>query len=49
MGEKSGGYRALVGKPQKKMPLERPGHKWENNIKVYFKVKDESGLKLSFL
>ena len=24
----------LVGKPEGKIPLERPGHRWEDNIKM---------------
>jgi hypothetical protein len=27
-------YRILVGKPKGKRPLERPRHRWEDNIKV---------------
>jgi hypothetical protein len=26
---------SLVGKPEDKRPLERPRHRWENNIKIY--------------
>jgi len=26
-------YRILVGKPEGKRPLDRPGHRWDNNIK----------------
>jgi len=32
MGERSGVYRVLVGKPEGKRPLERLRHKWEGNI-----------------
>jgi hypothetical protein len=35
MGERRGGYRILVGKPEGKRPLGIPRHKWENNIKMY--------------
>jgi hypothetical protein len=28
-------HRALLGKPQSKRPLERPRHKWEDNIKTH--------------
>jgi hypothetical protein len=28
-------YRVLVGKPEGKIPLERPRHRRENNIKMY--------------
>ena len=34
MGEGSGVYRVLVGKPEGKRPLGRPRHRWENNIKM---------------
>jgi len=34
MGERRGIYRVLVGKPEGKMPLGRPSHKWEDNIKI---------------
>jgi len=34
MGESSGVYRALVGKPEGKRPLGRPRHRWEDNIKM---------------
>ena len=27
-------YRVLVGKPERKRPLRRPIHRWEDNIKV---------------
>ena len=34
MGEGRGVHRVLVGKPEGKRPLGRPGHKWEDNIKM---------------
>jgi len=34
MGERSGAYRVLVGKPEGKRPLGRPRHGWEGNIKM---------------
>jgi hypothetical protein len=34
MGERRGAYRALVGKPEGRRPLERPRHRWEDNIKT---------------
>ena len=34
MGEMRGVYRVLVGKPEGKRPLGRPGLKWEDNIKM---------------
>jgi hypothetical protein len=34
MGEERGVYKVLVGKPKGKRPLERPRHRWEDNIKM---------------
>jgi hypothetical protein len=34
MGEDSGVYRVLVGKPEGKRPLGRPRRRWEDNIKM---------------
>jgi len=34
MGERSGVYRVLVGKPEGKRPLGRPTRRWEDNIKM---------------
>jgi hypothetical protein len=34
MGEKRNAYRILVGKPERKRPLERPRRRWEDNIKM---------------
>jgi hypothetical protein len=35
MGERSGVYRVLVGKPEGKRPLGRPRRRWEDNSKMY--------------
>jgi hypothetical protein len=35
MGERSGVYRVLVGKPEGKRPLERPRCRWEDNINPF--------------
>ena len=32
MGERRGVFRVLEGKPEGKRPLERPRHRWEDNI-----------------
>ena len=32
--ERRGVYRVLVGKTERKRPLERPRHRWEDNIKM---------------
>jgi hypothetical protein len=34
MGERRDAYRALVGKPEGRRPLERPSHIWDDNIKM---------------
>jgi hypothetical protein len=34
MGEDRGVQRVLVGKPEGKRPLGRPGRRWEDNIKM---------------
>ena len=34
MGERKCLYRVLVGKPEGKRQLERPGRRWDNNIKM---------------
>jgi hypothetical protein len=34
MGEGRGIYRFLVGRPEGKRPLGRPGRKWVDNIKM---------------
>jgi hypothetical protein len=33
-GERRGMYRVLVEKPDRKKPLGRPRHRWEDNIKM---------------
>jgi hypothetical protein len=34
MGESRGVCRVFVGKPEGYIPLGRPRHKWEDNIKI---------------
>jgi len=38
-GEMRNAYEILVGKPEGKRPLGRPGHRWENNIKLCLKER----------
>jgi len=38
MGEKRGVYRVLVGKPEGRIPLGRPRHRWVDNIRMYLQV-----------
>jgi hypothetical protein len=37
MGEVKNAYNILFGKPERKIPLERLGRRWEYNIKMHFK------------
>jgi hypothetical protein len=34
MGEVRGAYNILVGRPERRRPLGRPRHRWEDNIKI---------------
>jgi hypothetical protein len=34
MGERRDAYRVLVGKPEGRIPLRRPRHRCEDNIKM---------------
>jgi hypothetical protein len=34
MGKRIVAYKVLVGKPEGRRPLERPRHRWEDNIKM---------------
>jgi hypothetical protein len=34
MGEGRNVYRVLVGKPEGKIPLERPRRRWEDGVKI---------------
>jgi hypothetical protein len=34
MGDRKVAYKILVGKPERKKPVKKPRHKWENNAKV---------------
>jgi len=42
MGEGTGVYRVLVGKPEGKRPLGRPRRRWEDNIKIDLQEVGES-------
>jgi hypothetical protein len=34
MGEVRGAYSILVGRPEERRPLGRPGRRWEDNVKM---------------
>jgi hypothetical protein len=42
-GEKRNTYRMLVGNPEGKRPLQRPRHRWVDNIKVDLREIGTSG------
>ena len=44
MGERSGVYRVLVGKPEGKRPLGRSRRRWEDNIKMDLQEKERGGI-----
>jgi hypothetical protein len=44
MGDKRNAYRILVGKPEGKMPLERPRCRWEDNMKMELREIGWSGM-----
>jgi hypothetical protein len=44
MGEKRNAYIILVGKPEGRRPLGRPGHKWVVNIKMNFRETGQVGI-----
>ena len=44
MGEKTGVYRVLVGKPEFKRPLGKHRHRWEDNIKMYLQEVGFGGM-----
>ena len=46
MGERRVVYRVLVGKPEGKIPLERPWRRWEDNIKMDLQEVGCGGLDL---
>jgi hypothetical protein len=44
MGEKSGVYRVLVGKPKGKRLFGRPSCRWEDNIKMDLQEVESGGM-----
>jgi hypothetical protein len=46
MNEKRNAYGILFGKPEGKRPLERPSHRWVDNIKVDVRQIRWGGLDL---
>jgi hypothetical protein len=48
-GEKKNRCRMLVGKFEGKRPVERPRHRWEYEITIYFKEIELEGLDWIYL
>jgi len=44
-GGKRDVYRVLVGKPERKRPLGRPRHRWEDNIKMDLQEVECGGME----
>jgi hypothetical protein len=49
MGEKRNTYRILVGKPEGKRPLGRPGRRWVDNIKIDLREREWDWIRLIWL
>jgi hypothetical protein len=49
MGVGRGVYRVLVERPKGKRLLERPRHRWENNIKMDLKETEIDGMNWIWL
>jgi hypothetical protein len=43
IGEKRNAYRTLVGKPEQKRPPRRSRRRWEDNVKIDFRVIEWGG------
>jgi hypothetical protein len=43
-GDRRGAYRILVGRPDGKIPLGRPRHRWEDNMKMFFQEVGWGGM-----
>ena len=44
MGESTGVYRVLVGKPERKRPLGKTRRRWEDNIKMDLQEMECGGM-----
>jgi hypothetical protein len=44
MGEMRNAYNILVGKPEEKIPLGRPRHRWEDNIRMGLRETECKGV-----
>jgi hypothetical protein len=44
MGEMRNAYRIMVRKPEGKRSCKRPGHRWENNIRMDLRELEWKGM-----
>jgi hypothetical protein len=44
MADRRGAYRVLVGRPEGKRPLERPGRRWKDNNKMPLQDVERVGM-----
>jgi hypothetical protein len=44
MGQMRNEYKILVGKPERKRPLVRPRHRWEDNIRINLRAVRQEGM-----
>jgi hypothetical protein len=49
MEEMRNAYKILVGKLERKRPLRRPKHRWEDNIRMYLKEMRWEGVGFIWL
>jgi hypothetical protein len=46
MGDRRGAYRVLVGRPEERKPLGRPGNRWEDNTNMVLREVGRGGMDL---
>ena len=49
MGERRDAYSVLVGKLERRRPVERPRHRWENNIEMEVQKLEGGGMDWIYL
>jgi hypothetical protein len=49
MGDMRNAYRVLVGKSERKRPLRKSRHKWENNMKMDLREIEFGGVEWLYL
>jgi hypothetical protein len=49
MGERRNAYSVLVGKLERRRPVERPRHRWKNNIEMEVQKLEGGGMDWIYL